>query len=220
MGHYIFLYYLPLYFQIVQNVTALESGVRVLPYILSTFLAATLVGVAMTKTGIYVPFMWASAAVYAAGCGLLYTLDTNSRIGHWFGYQLLAGCGFGIGFQIPYTVVQACLKSAEDILVGNALVLFFQTLGGAVALGVAQNVFSRALRRRLTALGLEKAVGTLTAVGATQIATEVPPEMRKPVHEAFSVAVTQTFIISIASAGAGLIFSLGMEWRRVEEKEN
>ena len=215
MAHYVFLYYLPFYFQAVQNVTVIDSGVRILSYILSTFLIATLVGVAITKTGIYIPFMWASAAIYSAGCGLLYTLKPYSRPQYWIGYQLFAGCGFGLGFQVPYTVVQACLKSPEDILVGNALVLFFQTLSGAVAVSIAQNVFISALQSRLLALRLGEAVNPL----ATTIATGVPPDARDAVHEAYNFAITRTFIVTIASAGAGLLVTLGMEWRRVEENE-
>lgn len=118
MGLYTHIYYVPFYFQAVKGVTAENSGIRSIPYLVSITLSSLLVGAFVTKTGYYVPFLWIGSAVFAIGAGLLFTLKVGSSAGQWIGYQIVAGFGAGAGVQVPFVAVQASI-SAKDMPVGS-----------------------------------------------------------------------------------------------------
>lgn len=119
MGLYAHIYYLPFYFQAVKGTTAEGSGIRTIPYLVSTTLASIVVGGSITAFGWYTPFMWLGAALFTVGAGLLYSLQVSSYAGKWIGYQLLTGIGAGASVQIPFIAVQVVL-SAKDMPTGSA----------------------------------------------------------------------------------------------------
>lgn len=121
-AYFIVIYYLPIYFQSVDDVSPTDSGVRNLPIILSVTLATIVSGAAVSATGAAIPLAIGGAALATIAAGLLYTLDIGTGMGKWIGYQILAGLGWGVAFQIPIIVAQATAK-AEDMASSTALVL-------------------------------------------------------------------------------------------------
>ena len=138
-GFFILLYYLPIYFQSVQNVTASQSGIRNLPLILAMsklfilhdaesglidVLALFIVisGGTLGAVGYFAPFLIIGAAISTVGIGIIYTLDLSSPSSQWIGYQILAGIGLGLCFQVPIMVGQA-LASPEDVSAITAILL-------------------------------------------------------------------------------------------------
>lgn len=85
------MYYLPIYFQVVSGVSASNSGIRNLPYILGVAILTMVSGIGITATGYFLPFMLVGTVCGAVGSGLLYTLGINSPSSQWIGYQALAG---------------------------------------------------------------------------------------------------------------------------------
>ncbi|KAL9582991.1 MAG: hypothetical protein Q9212_002972 [Teloschistes hypoglaucus] len=191
------IYYLPFYFQAVKNTSAQGSGTRLLPYLISVFTTAFATGVLITTFGYYVPLMWLGAALLTVGCGLIQTLDVQSPEAHWFGYQVLTAIGFGMAFQIPYTAAQVVLP-AEDLAMGNALIVFFQALGGALAISIGQNVLSSSLHRELARVPQVDPRQVITE-GATRIGSSVPPELMDTVRAAYSVALSRKTVKLIAT---------------------
>lgn len=206
------IYYIPFYFQAAKGTTAEGSGIRFLPYLLPVFIIAVAAGTLVTIFHVYAPLMVIGAAIMAVGSGLLQTLDPDSSTAHWVCYQMITGIGFGLGFQIPYTAVQVVL-SEGDVPSGNALVVFFQALGGALAISIAQNILSSRLSGYLTKAGLQAI--TATSVGATEISTNVPPPQQSAVRWAYSDALSATFILPTVACGVAFLCSLGMERRSI-----
>ncbi|KAI4276078.1 MAG: hypothetical protein LQ337_002746 [Flavoplaca oasis] len=211
------IYYLPFYFQAVQNTSAQGSGTRLLPYLISVFTTALATGILITTLGYYAPLMWLGAALLTIGCGLIQTLHIGSPTVHWFGYQVLTGIGFGMAFQIPYTAAQVVLP-AEDLPMGNALVVFFQALGGALAISIGQNVLSSSLHSQLAQLPQVDPKQIIND-GATRIVSSVVPELRDAVRVAYSVALSRTYILPIAAGGLAFLVSLGVEHRTVKQRK-
>jgi Na+/melibiose symporter-like transporter len=71
-------YYLPLWYQATKGVSATKSGLDILPYMLSTVVAAALSGGIISKTGRYWPFLLLSPLVFSVGAGLLYTVGSDT----------------------------------------------------------------------------------------------------------------------------------------------
>lgn len=218
MGLYTHIFYLPFYFQAVKGTTAEGSGIRTIPYLVSITISSIVVGGSITALGPYVPFTWVGSAIFAVGCGMLHTLKVHSNIGAWIGYQILAGIGAGACVQIPFIAVQVVL-SKKDMPTGNAVAIFFNSLGGAVAISIAQNIFSNTLIQEIPKLTTGLDAATIIAAGATHI-REVTPKSQLPgVLLAYDLAVTRAFILSIACASVAFCCSLGFEWKSVKGKK-
>lgn len=103
-SYFVPLYYLPIYFQSIDNASPTASGVRNLPFIIAFSIGTVISGGGITKTGIATPIMPLGSVISAIAAGLLYTLDIGTGSGKWIGFQLLAGFGYGIAFQVPIIV--------------------------------------------------------------------------------------------------------------------
>jgi len=121
-GYYILIYYLPIYFQSIDDVSPVQSGVRNLPLILAVMVATIASGGAITATGLATPIQVVGSLLAVIATGLLYTLDIGSASGKWIGFQILAGVGYGLAFQIPMIVGQAT-ASAADLPEVTAIIL-------------------------------------------------------------------------------------------------
>lgn len=70
-GSYVCMYYIPLYFQFIKGVDALDSGVRMLPFIIVGTLTILINGGVLSKTGFYMPWYVAGSTIVLIGGVLL-----------------------------------------------------------------------------------------------------------------------------------------------------
>ena len=101
----IVVYYIPLYFQGVNGVSATRSGIDTLPLLISVVIGSLCGGALVTILGYYTPFMIGGTCVFTIGCGLLSTFTPDIPFGKWFGYQVLAGAGLGICLQVDFAFI-------------------------------------------------------------------------------------------------------------------
>jgi len=219
MGLYAHIYYLPFYFQASRGTSAEASGIRTIPYLLSNPLSSLIVGAAVVKFGWYTPFMYFGSALFTVGSGLLYTLQLDSAAAKWIGYQILAGIGVGASIQIPYAAVQVVL-SQKDLPLANALVIFFNSLGGALATSIAESIFSNTLVNELKRQVPQVDPSLIVNAGATRLREVVTPhELLPAVLRVYNTAVTRAFLLSVATGGLAFLSSLGVEWKSVKGKK-
>ena len=152
--YFLVLYFLPIYFQVIDNVSPIQSGVRNLPLIIAITLATIVSGVGITVTGRPMPFMIVAGVLSTVGVGLLFTLTIGSSSAKWIGYQVLAGLGLGLGFQVPVSAVQATLPQI-DIPSGSAMIICESPKPGLLNLYNYTNMIPSRTnhRRRLPCLG-------------------------------------------------------------------
>lgn len=108
------IFYLPIYLQAVHGMSAILSGVSLLPYLLLFATGAVASGALIGKTGYLQPIQLVSALLSVAGVSLLYTLNVDSSKARCIGPQILAGFALGLNNQIPMTAVQG-LSRPEDM---------------------------------------------------------------------------------------------------------
>ncbi len=119
-SYFLFIYYLPIYFQSIDNVDPTESGVRNLPIIIALTIMTIVSGASISANGHAAPLLVGGAALATIAAGLLYTVDIGTESGKWIGYQILAGLGYGVSFQIPMITVQASM-GIEDLAAVTAI---------------------------------------------------------------------------------------------------
>jgi len=212
----IMVYYTPIYFQAVKGVSAEESGIRTIPLVLSLVAGSIVSGIATGKIGYYTQFTYVSAAIMPVGAGLISTWKVDTGHGEWIGFQVLYGFALGLGMQQAQLAAQTVLKRV-DVPTGMALVVFMQTLGGAVFISVGQNVLTSHLVGGISRLveGLDPAV--IVNTGATDLRGLVPAEQLPAVLEVYCQALRQVFLISTGLASVTILGALGLEWKSVKK---
>ncbi|KAI0099747.1 putative efflux pump antibiotic resistance protein [Nemania sp. FL0031] len=214
-SYYAVLYYLPIYFQSIHNVSPTQSGVRNLPLILSLSLFTLLSGGFITSTGIATPLQVAGALIATAGCGTLYTLSIGTTTGQWIGYQLLAGIGWGIGFQVPIIMAQSSVQPA-DIASATATILFFQTVGGAFLVAAAQAAFVNRILTVLPGTAPNIDPFQLISVGATEIRSLFPTDQIPGIIAAYMDGITVALTIALATVAFSALLSVFSPWKRLK----
>ncbi|KAJ5710624.1 hypothetical protein N7488_004780 [Penicillium malachiteum] len=212
---FLFIYYLPIWFQAIKGVSAIESGIMGLPLILGQVISALVASAIVTIFGYYTPFLLLSAVFMSVGSGLLSTLEPNSDSGKWIGFQIILAIGVGLGRQQPFIAVQAALPTA-DIPTATSLMVLGQTLGGAVFIAAAQAVFQNELVKNLRLYAPDADVGAVLRGGATSLRQNVPQKLLPAVLQAYNDAITHAFYIGVALAAACIIGPIFVEWKSVK----
>lgn len=210
-------YYLPIWFQTVKLVEALNSGIYTLPLVLALVVSSIMNGIATQKIGYYMPSMLLSPSIMAIGEGLLSTLVRSSPQSHWIAFQFLSGFGLGMGMQTGSLAVQTVLPMA-DVSMGVALIFFAQQLGGAVFTTVGQTILSNLLVAKLSLIkGID--VESIINNGATELVHLVPAEDIDQVINVYDFALTKIFLAAMGLAFAALISAGGMEWKSIKKDQ-
>lgn len=214
-AYFLIIYYLPIYFQVIDNVSPAMSGVRNLPLILAVTISMLASGAYISITGIAAPIIVIGTALGTVCTGLLYTLDISTREGKWIGYQIIGGVGWGIASQIPIITVQATAPAA-DLAEVTAILLFCQTIGGAFMVSAAQAAFVNVLVRDLPSRvpGVDPA--SVVKTGATDLRNVFSADQIPGILVAYMSGLKIAFAIGLTSTGvAFIIITLFQKWNRL-----
>ncbi|KAJ5172880.1 hypothetical protein N7492_005473, partial [Penicillium capsulatum] len=210
------IYTLPLWFQGVKGTSAVQSGIDNIPMVLALVVASILSGATITRTGYYVPFMFVAVILISVGSGMITTFQVDTGHAAWIGYQVLFGLGLGSGMQQPTMAAQTVLDQA-DVSIGVALMLLFQSLGGAVWVAVSQNLYTNYLASALPGIPGVK-VEAILGAGATGLAEMVPADKLGAVKVVYNTALHRALFVPVALACVMILPALGMEWRNIKKE--
>lgn len=121
-SYFLVVYYLPIYFQSIQNVGPTLSGVRNVPLIVSVSIALIVSGGSITQNGHTAPLMVIGSVLATIAAGSLYSLDIGTSTGKWIGYQILGRAGWGIAYQVPINAAQGAVVP-NDIASVTAIIV-------------------------------------------------------------------------------------------------
>ncbi|KAI2709664.1 hypothetical protein CBS147330_6946 [Penicillium roqueforti] len=144
------LFYIPLYFQAVDDVSATTAGLRLLPSILAGVTGSVFAGLLMKWSGKY---YWLTIAAYAS-------LTTGVFCIYLFSGGVVAStvpmiCGmvisaFGNGIGVTTTLIGLISNATyEDQAVVTACSYVFRSLGSVIGLSLSSTVVQQVLRNRL-----------------------------------------------------------------------
>ncbi|KAK6223793.1 major facilitator superfamily transporter [Colletotrichum tabaci] len=215
------IYYLSLYFQAIQGVSAVQAGIKILPLLLATVVASIASGALISIVGYYNGIILPSMVLFAVGAGMITTFDVDTPMREWFGYQVLAGLGIGAGFQIGVLVVQTVLPQ-EDVPVATACVQFFQSFGGAIMIAVSQSLFQTGLIDGVSKNAPEIDAAIFINSGADQVRSILTQmgraDLIPTVLEAYMDGLRHTFYVTLACSCAAFAICLGLQWKSVKKE--
>lgn len=221
-GVFVLMYYLPLYLQAVKGSSPTRSGIQILPLMLSTVLTSILAGIYVTLVGYYTPLIIFGSALMAIGAGLITTFAIDTPFGKWFGYQIIAGLGTGVGFNIPLVAVQTVLPM-KDIPIGSVCIMFFQSLGGALFIAVGQSVFQNGLIDGLHQYAPELDPNLMVNTGATAIRGVLKKigqeDQLRSVILAYVNGLQDCYRVVLAASITAFLMSCFFEWKSVKKED-
>ena len=208
-------FFISIWFQAIKHASALRSGIMTLPMILGLVIMGITAGILTKKIGYYTPWMIVSSVLTPIGAGLMTTFTPHTGSPKWIGYQVLFGMGLGVGNQQPSVAAQTVL-SRKDVSIGAALMMFSQTLSGAIFLSVANNIFDTRFAHNV--LGIPGVnVQSVTTTGATDLKNTIPADLLPEVLVAYNDALRGVFYLVTALASCTIFGSLAMEWKSVKK---
>ncbi|RAO73267.1 uncharacterized protein BHQ10_009279 [Talaromyces amestolkiae] len=145
-------------------------------------------------------------------------MTVDSGPGEWIGYQIFFGIAEGIGSQLGVIVVQNALPK-EDIAVGIAIIMFSQTIGGAVSLVIAQNVFQNRLIANFHQYDPQLDASKIISGGALEIRNMVSKSALPEALFAYNKSIMQTFYLAVAMSSISIFGAVVIEWKSVKKGE-
>lgn len=211
-----------LYFQAINGDSAVTAGLKLLPLLIATVLSSMLSGGIVTAIGYYNPVILPSMVLFSVGSGLITTFSLDTPIRQWFGYQVIAGLGVGVGFQSGVLVVQTVLP-LDWVPVGTACVQFFQSLGGALFIAVAQTVFQNGLIDGINRDAPDIDPTIFINAGASQVRNILAQlhleSATNAVLTAYLQGLRNTYYITAACAAAAFVAALGLDWKTIKKNQ-
>ncbi|MEU6847016.1 MDR family MFS transporter [Streptomyces sp. NPDC046716] len=189
--------FLPLYQQSVQGASATNSGLLLLPMLLSMMVVSLVAGRVTTNTGKYKVFPVVGSVLMIGGLFLLAQMDTDTSRFMSGVYMAVLGAGMGCLMQITMLVAQNSVEM-KDMGVASSSTTLFRTLGSSFGVAIMGALFNSKVQdvmaERAGSLG-----GKVTEQSAQLDAASLA-KLPAPVREAYEFAV---------SSGTHVAFLLG-----------
>lgn len=181
-----------------------------LPLVIAVITVTMAAGIAISFVGYLPPFVMGSTVFASVGAGLLYTMTPSTSQGRQVGYQILFGAGTGVGIQQAIVGAQSALSEA-DVAYGTAAVLLVNTVGGAIFICAAQNVFLNkisALASKLPDID-EKTLQS----GFETVRQLLSSEQLDVAIEAYNVGIQLVFLIVVVLSCASVVSWPLLSWK-------
>ncbi|KAI0201520.1 major facilitator superfamily domain-containing protein [Astrocystis sublimbata] len=217
-SYFLTIYYLPIYFQSIDNASPILSGVDTLPLIIASTVGVLGAGLFITHTGHAIPLRVASAVIGTVGSGLIFTLDIGTSTGKWIGYQIIAAIGWGAGFQIPVIVSQA-LSDPEDIPSITAIILFSLNVGSGLLINAAQSAFVNRIIVTLPTSAPGVNPSLVISTGTLQLRSVFSEEQIPGILMAYMAGIKTAFAIALAACGLSVFVSVLGQWKRLNPEQ-
>ncbi|KAL6233128.1 hypothetical protein BDW75DRAFT_252196 [Aspergillus navahoensis] len=203
---------LPGRFQILNNTSALTSGIRILPLTLAIAVSSALAG-GLTARGRVPPFIVfaIAAALQTVGLGLLYSVPVDSPLSAGlYGYQTLIGAGAGMSLATAILTVPS-LVGDKGMSAALGSVTQLRVLGGAVGLSVATNLLNNTVQDRLQGqVGPDVLHNIMKNVSSMAMLSESTQTL---VKEAFASGYQRQLLMLLGFCAAEIL-TLGIMWER------
>ncbi|KAF9261004.1 MFS general substrate transporter [Marasmius fiardii PR-910] len=211
-GLYTHTIFLPQRMQIVDGLSPVKAGVRMLPLLLLLGFLSPFAGAAVMLTKSYRPLMWFSASLGPIGAGLLSTLSTPTNFPRVYGFETLVGFSIGVTITVSTIIIQFCVER-RDLAAATGFQSFIRQLGGLIAIAVSTALLNDSMDTSLRGnASLADSPQLLEGIikDPTSILSSLSPSIQLFVREAYSEAYSKTFIQATAWLALGALSTFGL----------
>nr|WP_241827229.1 MDR family MFS transporter [Streptomyces graminilatus] len=200
------------YFQLARGESPTMSGVLTIPMIGGLFIASTVSGQVITRTGRWKAWLLAGGVLVTSGLGLLGSLRFDTPYWHVAVYMALLGLGVGMMMQNLVLCTQNQV-SPSDLGVASSVVTFFRSLGGAIGVSALGAVLGHRITEHLKD-GLAtidpKYAAALSGSTSNTIPDldALPAPLRTVIEGAYGHGIGDVFLYAAPAALLAFVFSL------------
>lgn len=219
--------YLAIFFQVVDHASAWQSGIDLLPFVITVSVSATLNGVFLRFTYFVKITMMLSAILGPLGVGLLLLLGPDTLLSARIGIMIPSGISVGLQFQSTLLAAQLKAPGHEDgsMIMVTVFVNFCKALGGVI--GVVTSQLMLLTRGQIY---LDQAFETSDALAALDgiprslllqsptVVWSLPVDAREVVLDAFMRALKDVFYLNLAYASMALVLAVFTTNKRIPHR--
>ncbi|HET6858147.1 MAG TPA: MDR family MFS transporter [Streptomyces sp.] len=195
--------FLPLFQQSVQGASATNSGLLLLPMLLSMMLVSLISGRVTTNSGKYKIFPIMGGGLMVAGLFMLSQMDTGtSRLTSGI-YMAVLGAGMGFLMQITMLVAQNSVEM-KDMGVASSSTTLFRTLGSSFGVSIMGALFTSRVQDTMAERGGAGVTQQSAQLDAASLA-KLPEAAREAYQFAVSSGTHAAFLLGGAIAVIGFV---------------
>ncbi|MFI2779687.1 MFS transporter [Streptomyces sp. ALB3] len=198
--------YLPTYLQMVEGVSATESGLLMLPMMGGIVISSVVSGHLVSRTGRYRVYPLVGGAVSAVGMWLLSLLDTGTSALEYGLWQAVLGVGIGLVMSILVLAVQNSVRPS-DLGTATSAHNYFRQIGGSVGAAIFGTLFAGRLS---DALGVRLPSGADLPDPESitpQLVHAMEPALRDAYIQAYADAMPRIFLYLVPVLLLGLFLA-------------
>ncbi|TGO90394.1 hypothetical protein BPOR_0066g00040 [Botrytis porri] len=208
------IYMIPIFFQFTRNDSALEAGVRLLPFIFLMIFAVISNGAILSAYGYYMPWYTAGGILVLIGGSLMFAdVTPDTSIAKIYGFTILIGFGVGLFAQASFSVAQAVV--AEELVSSAVGFITCAQVGGVtIALAIANSVFLNGSQEKIQAIlpDLPAAEIQQAIAGAgSEFVKNLTEIQQKEVIQATVESMSKTYAMVITAGALTAVLSLLMK---------
>lgn len=193
------------FFQISKGMNPALAGMALLPGMIGTFIASTLVGQLVSRIGRWKRFVVGGFVVMCLGILLITLVEQNSP--YWFCAlgMFLLGAGQGASMQNLVLAVQNGVK-LRYMGAATSTVTFCRSMGGAIGIQICGFVFTWEIARQVSE-GMAKLgeKGAAMAEASTLELDKLTPAQQQVVRAAYAGALGDIFVPLLVLSLIGLV---------------
>ncbi|KAJ2354773.1 hypothetical protein GGF43_003072 [Coemansia sp. RSA 2618] len=222
VGMYSTMYFIPIWYTIVKNASAIASGLHLLPFLLSLSLVSVAAGFVVTKLGHYRPFVVFGAGLFLVGAGLLILFNEDVSFAKQVGFLFIMGFGIGLNIQTALIAVQTAAP-VKDMASATTMYLFMRVLGSSMGIAILQSVLQNAVIPKLDLLASQYPEYAKTFTDSLNdqsliYKSGLPDDIRDQLIHGYALALQKVFIAAVPFAAVAFLLVLGLKHVPIRKK--
>ncbi|KAF9162706.1 hypothetical protein DFQ26_003311 [Actinomortierella ambigua] len=206
------MFYLPIFFQVVEGESATSAGLTMIPLEAGIFISSNLCGWLVSRYGKYRPYILGGTAVTFITIGLMQVLiDADSKA---IQVVILFFCGLGVGNLFPCLIVaiQASVER-KDLATVSALHNYFRMTGSGFGVAIGGALFHNQLHTKLVRGEVPEVYANLARQSAQRI-VEIPDLFYRSLVQQYYLESMKTVFWALLPM-SGMMFVLSLLIRHI-----
>ena len=210
-------YFIPLYFSFVLGDSAIQAGVRLLPFVCIMVFAVITNGIIMGMVGYYMPWYLVGGILVVIGASLMHTVKLETSAATIYGFSVIMALGTGMFSQASFPVSQAKV-SPSQVTLATAFIGCAQIGGIALALTVSNSIFINEATNNIARILPNANIGSIqqaiSGAGGPFFQT-LTSTQKVAVQAALVSAISNVYIMIITAGALAIVLSLLMKRERL-----
>ena len=210
-AYFSLLYYLPVRSQSIGATSATDSGLQLLPFLISVSVVSLASNSLISSSAHHLPCLVVGPFLGLAGMVLILTVDEGSFVHETMFYEILAGVGIGMALHVPTLNNHSRAADASQVSMMTSMTLIAEHLGAAIFVMASQTAFMNKLVQTLPKDAPSLDVQSVIRAGPTRLRDKyTDPVIANKVVSGYNEGAKAAFVVSTVSAGMAVVIGLGI----------